>query len=73
MNLLLILYIYLSWHDDTLILTNQIGLFQEDTNTRTYIAHEQKTYKMNDEDSDVERNTDINVAMEINLAKVSLN
>ena len=73
MNLLLILYIYLSWHDDTLILRNQISLFQEDTNTRNYIAHEQKTYKMNDEDSDVERNTDINVAMEINLAKVSLN
>ena len=73
MNLLLILHIYLSGHDDTLILTNQIGLFQEDTNTRTYITHEQKTYKMNKEDSDVERNTDINVAMEINLAKVSLN
>ena len=73
MNLLLIPHIYLSCIDDTLILTNHICLCQEDTNTRTYITHEQKTYNMNNEDSDVERNTDINVAMESNLAKVSLN
>ena len=73
MNLLLIPQIYLSCIDDTLILTNHICLFQDDTNIRTNITHEQKTYNMNKEDSDVEKNTDINVAMEINLAKVSLN
>ena len=72
MNLLLIPHIYLSCHDDTLILKNHICLFQEDTNTKTYMRHEQKTYNMNNEDSDVERKTDINVAIEINLAKVSL-
>ena len=73
MNLLLIPHIYLSCHDDTVILTNHICLFQEDTKIRTNITHEQKTYNMNNKDSDVEKNTDINVAMEINLAKVSLN
>ena len=73
MNLLLIPHIYLSYQDDTLILTNHIYLFQEDTNIRTNITHEQRTYKMNNEDSDVEMNIDINVAMEIILAKVSLN
>ena len=73
MNLLLIPHIYLSCHDDTVILTNHICLFQEDTNIRTNITHEQKTYNMNNKDSDVEKNTDINVAMEIKLGKVSLN
>ena len=66
MNLLLILHIYLSCHDDTVILTNHICLFQDDGNIMTYLTHIQKTYNMNNEDSDVERNTDINVAMEIN-------
>ena len=40
---------------------------------RTNITHEQKTYNMNNEHSDVEINTDINVAMEVKLGKVSLN
>ena len=73
MNLLLIPHIYLSCHCDTVILTNHICLFQEDTNMRTNITHKQKTNIMNNEDSDVEMNTDINVAMEIKLGKVSLN
>ena len=73
MNLLLIPHIYLSCHDDTVILTNHICLFQEDTNIRTNITHKQKTYNMNNEDSDVEKNTDINVATEIKLGKVSWN
>ena len=73
MNLLLIPNIYLLCHDDTEILTNHICLFQEETNIRTNITHEQKTSNMNNEDSDVEKNTDINVAMEIKLGKVSLN
>ena len=73
MNLLLIPHIYLSCHDDSVILMNHICLFQVDTNIRTNITHEQKTYNMNNEDSDVEKNTDINVAMEVKLGKVSLN
>ena len=73
MNLLLIPHIYLSCHDDTVILTNHICLFQEDTNIRTNITHKQKTYNMNNEDSDVEKNTDISVAMETKLGKVILN
>ena len=40
---------------------------------RTNNSHKQKTNIMNNEDSDVEMNTDINVAMEIKLGKVSLN
>ena len=73
MNLLLIPHVYLSCCDDTVILMNHICLFQGDGNIRTYLTHKQKTYNMNNKDSDVQRNTDINVAMEINLAKVSLN
>ena len=73
MNLLLIPHIYLSCHDDTVILTNHICLFQADTNIRTDITHEQKTYNRNNKDSDVAMNTDNNVAMEIKLGKVSLN
>ena len=73
MNVLLILHIYLSCHDDTVTLTNHICLIQDDGNIRTYLTHIQKTYNMNNKDSDVERNTDINVAMEINLEKVRLN
>ena len=73
MNLLLIPNIYLLCHDNTGILTNHICLFQEDTNIRTNITHEQKTYSTNNEDSDVEKNADINVPMEIKLRKVSLN
>ena len=73
MNLLLIPNIYLLCHDDTVILTNHICFFQEETNIRTNITHKQKTYNMNNEDSDVEMNTDINVAMGIKLGKVSLN
>ena len=73
MNLLLIPHIYLSCHDDTIILTNHICLFQEDTHMRTNLTHEQKTKNMNNEDADVEMNTDINVAMEIKLGNVSLN
>ena len=38
-----------------------------------YLTHKQKTYNMNNKDSDVDRNTDINVAMEIKIGKVSLN
>ena len=73
MNLLLIPHIYLSCHDDTVILTNHICLFQDDGNIRTNLTHEQKAYNMNNEDSDVEKNTDINVAMEIKIGNVSLN
>ena len=73
MNLLLIPHIHLSCHDDTVILTNHICLFQDYGNIRTNLTHEQKTYNMNNEDSDVEKNTDINVAMEIKIGKVSLN
>ena len=73
MNLLLIPHIYLSSRDDTLILTNHICLFQDDGNIRTDLSHKQKTYNMNNEDSDVDKNTDINVAMEIKIGKVSLN
>ena len=65
MNLLLILHIYLSCHDDTVILTNHICLFQDDGNIRTYLTHKQKTYNMNNEDSDVERNTDIKGKVEL--------
>ena len=73
MNLFLIPHIYLSCHDDTVILTNHICLFQDDGNIRTNITLEQKTYIMNNMDSDVEKNTDINAAMEIKIGKVSLN
>ena len=73
MNLLLIPNIYLLCHDDTVILTNHICLFQEETNIRTNITLEQKTSNMNNKDSDVEKNTYMNVAMEIKLGKVSLN
>ena len=73
MNLLLIPHICLSCHDDTLILTNHLCLFQEDTHMRTNTTHKQKTNNMNNEDAVVEMNTDINVAMEIKLGKVSLN
>ena len=73
MNLLLIPHIYLSCHDDTVILRNHICLFQDDGNIRTNLTHEQKAYNMNNEDSDVEKNTDINVAMEIKIGNVSLN
>ena len=65
MNLLLIPHIYLSCRDDTVILTNHIFLFQDDGNIRTYLTHKQKTYNMNNKDYDVDKNTDINVAMEI--------
>ena len=73
MNLLLIPHIYLSCRDDTVILTNHICLFQDDGNIRTYLTDKQNTYNMNNEDSDVDKNTDINVAMEIKIGKVSLN
>ena len=73
MNLLLIPHICLSCHDDTVILTNHICLFQDDGNIRTNLTHEQKTYNMDNEDSDVEKNTDINVAMKINIGQESLN
>ena len=73
MNLLLIPHIYLSCHDDTVILMNQICLFQEDTHMRTNLTHEHKTNNMNNKDAVVEMKTDINVAMEIKLGKVSLN
>ena len=73
MNLLLIPHIYLSCHDDTAILTNHLCLFQDDGNIRTYLTQKQKTYNMNNEDYDVDKNTDINVAMEIKIGKVSLN
>ena len=73
MNLLLIPHIYLSCRDDTEILMNHICLFQDDGNIRTYLTHKQKTDNMNNEDSDVDKNTDINVAMEIKIGKVSLN
>ena len=73
MNLLMIPHIYLSCHDDAVILTNHICLFQEDTHTRTNITHKQKTNNMSNEDAVVEMNTDINVAMEIKLGNVSLN
>ena len=72
MNILLIPHIYLSCHDDTVILTNHICLSQDDGNIRTYLTHKQKTYNMNNEDSDVDKNTDINVDMEIEIGKVSL-
>ena len=65
MNLLLILHIYLSCRDDTVILMNHICLFQDDGNIRTYLTHKQKTYNMNNEDSDVERNTDIKGKVEL--------
>ena len=67
MTLLLISHIGLPCHDDTVILTNHICLFQEDTHHRTNIIHEQKTNNINNEDADVEMNTDIHVAMEIKL------
>ena len=72
MNLLLIPHIYLSCRDDTVILTNDICLFQDDGNIRTYLTHKQETYNMNNKDSDVYKNTNINVAMEIKIGKVSL-
>ena len=56
-----------------LILTYHICLFQDDGNIRTYLTHKQKTDNMNNEDSDVDKNTDINVDMEIKIGKVSLN
>ena len=71
MILLLIPHIYLSCHDDTV--TNHTCLFQDDGNIRTNLTHKQKTYNMNNKDSDVEKITDINVAMEIKIGKVSLN
>ena len=73
MNLLLIPHIYWSCHDDTVILMNHICLFQDDGNIRTNLTHEQNTYNTNSKDSDVEKKTDINVAMEIKIGKVSLN
>ena len=73
MNILLIPHIYLSCRDDTLILTNHICLFQDDGNIRTYLTQKQKPYNMNNKDSDVDKNTDINVDMEIKIGKVSLN
>ena len=73
MNLLLIPHTYLSCHDDTVILMSHICLFQDDGNIRIYLTHKQKTYNMNNEDSDVDKNTDINVAMEIKIGKVSFN
>ena len=73
MNLLLIPHIYLSCHDDTVILMNHICIFQDYGNIRTNLTHEQRTNNMNNEDSDVDKNTDINVAMEIKIGKVSLN
>ena len=73
MNLLLIPHIYLSCHDDTVILTNHICFFQDYGNIRTIHTHKQKTNSMNNEDSDVDQNTDINIAMEIKIGKVSLN
>ena len=73
MNLLLIPDIYFSCCDDTIILTNHICLFQDDGNIRTCLSHKQKTYNMTSEDSDVDKNTDINVTMEIKIGKVSLN
>ena len=72
MKLLLIPHIYFSFHDDTVILTNHICLFQDYGNIRTNLTHKQKTYNMNNEDSDVDKNTDINVAMEIKEGKVSV-
>ena len=73
MNLLLISHIYLPCHDDTDILTNHICVFQDYGNIRTNLTHEQKTYNMNNKDSDVEKNTDINDAMEIKIGMISLN
>ena len=73
MTLLLIPHIGLPCHDDTVILTNHICLFQEDTHNRTNIRQEQKTNNINNEDADVEMNTDIHVVMEIKLGKGSLN
>ena len=73
MNILLIPHMYLSCCDDTVILMNHICLFQDDGNIRTYVTHKQNTYNMNNDDSDVEKNTDINVDMEIKIGQVSLN
>ena len=73
MNILLIPHIYLSCLDDTVILMNHICIFLDDRNIRTYLTHKQKTYNMNNDDSDVDKNTDINVDMEIKIGQVSLN
>ena len=73
MNILLIPHMYLSCCDDTVILMNHICLFQDDGNIRTYLTHKQNTYNMNNDDSDVEMNTDINVDMENKFGQVSLN
>ena len=73
MNLLLIPHICLSCHDDTVILTNHICLFQEDAHMRTTLTHEHKTNIINNEDAVVEMNTENDVTMEMKLGKVSLN
>ena len=72
MNLLLIAHICLSCHDDTVILTIHICLFQEDAHMRTNLTHKDKTNNINNEDVVVEMNTEINVSMEMNQGKVSL-
>ena len=73
MNVLLIGHIYLYCHDDTVILTNHICLFQENTHMRTNLTHGQQTNNINNDDVVVEMDTEINVAMEMKLGKVSLN
>ena len=73
MNILLIPHIYLSCRDDTVNLKNHICLFQDDGNIRSCLTNKQRTYNMNNDDSDVDMNTDIYVDMEIKIGQVSLN